>query len=907
MNTIIQVINSINGQIAVLKRKLKVALVVDVSGSTATQYKQGINVLEKQLSALMQFVLENPDNQYVFYSFDNKSYYHGELKVLVDEGFVDLPQMVPGASTYTHLPLAEIASKLQFFKPDFVKVFTDGATNSSVYDFAPILREFKKYNVGLQFVAVSPSNLNMEQINAREEARIPGMDVVNMIKNDVASLEVYNLVHDDVPFKGAVSSAVDKHAIKFMNQPVNDPIPVFINKLLDAINANKETLNWGPMQADLKKTICEIGKLFSLLYVDLDQYFVADVIQRICTIIPEITPDRVSKLMNYGFDCTKNEKPIIYTNIDEHVKEAAVKQNQFGDAVALLAAKGTTQGLSSYISLPTRGVSVIADKSFTLTGNVGAYRSSSDAYGNPYFGIGGHPQADRIGAREVLKTINFPDAQRCPDAIFYVADQMARMYIKGVPMETEHMKELRKIAINQASMEVMVAQGKYDGIGCYANWKLGRLIPMHFSKKTTHIDLCTNSSINPLNLPQTIWWALMMSMFGIFTEQLKSYEGAVTAFCAENGMAMSEENFLLSIRAKYSGSVMGNPVLLKLEATQTSFFTLDEFPAGAKIFRLKDHGQCRTRALYNGTPVAADGVSEVEYVNQNGCLFCKYMPQASEWEAVVLEDNATKLANAMRQAAPLTVRLGAAVPVGMGAAAGAAAAPAVVASVLQAPVAAMAQMSIASNDCLVFALMGVTGSGKTTAREKLERQLIAKGYKVLVASADDIAKLGHKDAGQQVTQQIQAFTATREKHAIILDICNERGFDKSKVFGRNLSSYKDVIFVPNFDKSQDDFKDYECFCLNNVLARPMHSADTNFWLNPNSAGVKTCIEVHNTKAAGIMRTLGVAGKSAAFKSNLSMMEIQALIRDGAARHAAKLAARPPLDEQLAALLTSNGL
>jgi hypothetical protein len=38
-----------------------------------------------------------------------------------------------------------------------------------------------------------------------------------------------------------------------------------------------------------------------------------------------------------------------------------------------------------------------------------------------------------------------------------------------------------------------------------------------------------------------------------------------------------------------------------------------------------------------------------------------------------------------------------------------------------------------------------------------------------------------------------------------------------------------------------------------------------------------------------------------------MMEIQALIRDGAARHTAKLAARPPLDEQLAALLTSNGL
>jgi hypothetical protein len=85
------------------------------------------------------------------------------------------------------------------------------------------------------------------------------------------------------------------------------------------------------------------------------------------------------------------------------------------------------------------------------------------------------------------------------------------------------------------------------------------------------------------------------------------------------------------------------------------------------------------------------------------------------------------------------------------------------------------------------------------------------------------------------------------------------------------------------------------------------SAATNFCLNPVSAGVKVCIDVHNTKAANIMRTLSVAGKSAEFKPNLSMQEIQDLIRDGAARHIAKLATRPSLDEQLATLLTSNGL
>ena len=49
----------------------KIALVLDVSGSTGTQFKKGISVLEKEIECMSTFILDNKENTYELYSFES--------------------------------------------------------------------------------------------------------------------------------------------------------------------------------------------------------------------------------------------------------------------------------------------------------------------------------------------------------------------------------------------------------------------------------------------------------------------------------------------------------------------------------------------------------------------------------------------------------------------------------------------------------------------------------------------------------------------------------------------------------------------------------------------------------------------------------------------------------------------
>jgi len=204
--------------------------------------------------------------------------------------------------------------------------------------------------------------------------------------------------------------------------------------------------------------------------------------------------------------------------------------------------------------------------------------------------------------------------------------------------------------------------------------------------------------------------------------------------------------------------------------------------------------------------------------------------------------------------------------------------------------------------------MGPTGCGKTTTRQELERQLVAKGYQVFVVSPDDINKVGG-NVNQQITAQLGNFidTTRGKKRAIILDMCNETRINQTNVFGKDLSDFEVVTIMPNFDRTQDEFGDFVKWCLENLLRRSMHGPDTMYWLNPQSAGVDTCIKVHNAKVSGIMRILNIPNKGYAIKVTTNMDEVMTTIRDGAAQHALKLAARPSIQDQMKTLLASNGI
>jgi hypothetical protein len=65
--------------------------------------------------------------------------------------------------------------------------------------------------------------------------------------------------------------------------------------------------------------------------------------------------------------------------------------------------------------------------------------------------------------------------------------------------------------------------------------------------------------------------------------------------------------------------------------------------------------------------------------------------------------------------------------------------------------------------------------------------------------------------------------------------------------------------------------------------------------------------VHNAKVSGIMRILNIPNKGYAIKVTTNMDEVMTIIKDGAARHALKLAARPSIQDQMKTLLASNGI
>ena len=60
----------------------------------------------------------------------------------------------------------------------------------------------------------------------------------------------------------------------------------------------------------------------------------------------------------------------------------------------------------------------------------------------------------------------------------------------------------------------------------------------------------------------------------------------------------------------------------------------------------------------------------------------------------------------------------------------------------------------------------------------------------------------------------------------------------------------------------------------------MHNEHTNYWLNPESAGITTCIKVHNMKAKGIKNILKIKSNPKSFDERLTMEQINNLIKDG---------------------------
>ncbi|ATZ81061.1 putative P-loop ATPase/GTPase domain-containing protein [Bodo saltans virus] len=824
-------------------------IIVDTSGSTGSSFKQNYTILEKEMSIAMEYILANPLNTYRLFGFSNTCDVYS-ISVMKNEDFVNLPEFESRGGTRTHVAFAKINE--QQTQPSLVILLTDGQTDSSNYEIKNEIDKFISKKISLEVIAVSYSDIDMNTISQSEENKIPGMELLTYLKNSVDKLTIYNKVHDDQPYIGAISSAIDKRNLSFLGITFTCLIPDFLEKLMVELINNKGKFDWGINNIQFKRFVSEIGKLFSALFVTFPEnhYFIDKMIDTIVDTceITNMTKERISHIIKYGFECAKNKKPILYTNFETHIKERAVKHAEFADAISKLNSQGTTLDSSKSISIPHNGLCIINhDGAIPLIYSLNMYKNSMDNFGNVYFGCDSNEQAIRIGLREFCSTIGYRDSRNSTAVIFHIASQMSLMYIKGADLQCEHMKELRKLAIIQTSMENLIAKGIYSGIGYFKQWEQGKSVPISYNTTLTHSSLYHDAMINPLGLNEPIWWALMMSMLGIFDKQQNYYDTALQQINVS-----TEEEFLSYITKEYYDKVDGKVEFLTYVKIPNSIFTLEEFSQSDKVYKLESHGNCRTNTCYSKQEIT-------DYVLQHGCVWCHFIPTMENFIEMNFKNNEQEIQQKLITVVPVKSKLS---------------------PQISAPVIASSVPVFNVPNCTMYRInmIGLTGSGKSTSSEKIKQYIEEKNGKCLIVNSDYYSKRGQSGRAQANLIQKSIIDFERQPgnfKVIVIDICNESG-PSPKCFNHDFIGYKTVNFMPNLDAKQYD--NYEAWCLRNVIMRPNHTNECNYWLNPVSAGINVCIKVHNGKNQKLRQFLKIQGMFIPYSETMTLEQIQSNIK-----------------------------
>ena len=782
----------------------KVCFVVDYSGSTFTPFDSTLSVAQKENEIVGQFMLSHK-NTYNYYGFGS---IFENYSVITSTSQLKIPSL---GGTDTDRPLEDILANINTYKPDHIMIVTDGQTNAST-QLETISKSLADKGVLIDVVAVSRENNNIETIDISSGNYLAGMDLIKRLKNDINSLKIYNRYHLNFPYDCISNTSVKMGRLTFMGYRVGsegETIPEIIYNILDCVVENKANINWGKDDIDFKKILTELGKFISSIMIEYDDshMFVIQIFDRLMMIKPNFNH---YEFIKYGFECSKQNKPVLYSSFLDNVKESTVKRDEFRNAVVVLNDKGTTLGLKNRICLPINGICVI-DNGMLILNNFLTYVNSMDSCNNVYFGIGADEQAIRIALRTLCGNLGIPNAQHSQSVPFFVLNEMSKMCVYGENLSTPHMQELRKLAIAQTSMEVMISKNQYDGKGCYYYWNNGSMLPLHFSSPSTHISLYTDELINPFKLNQPIWWCLMMTMLGLFNQQLDYYRNALEVL----NIAPTEESFLNYMRITYKKYLVGKLVTTTITGEKKqSIFTLEGFESTDKVYSLKDHGACRTKTWYSKDELSY-------YVMEKGCVWCKFKPTMNDFVEIFQDDYNKRLIELQKTASKLDVDTS-------------------VPSLHSKVINCYGEKSSTKGKVYsgVLTLDGLRGSGKTSASKILSKIANEMGFNTLTICTDTWKNQGFTSAqiSAGIYKNINNFLVKfkTEKKLIILDTDHKIEYD--------FSSFDELYYYPNLIVKQ--FDDYQCWCLRNLLTRKARTTSSTYYLNPTDDSLLTCLKSH---------------------------------------------------------------
>ncbi len=148
-------------------------------------------------------------------------------------------------------------------------------------------------------------------------------------------------------------------------------------------------------------------------------------------------------------------------------------------------------------------------------------------------------------------------------------------------------------------------------------------------------------------------------------------------------------------------------------------------------------------------------------------------------------------------------------------------------------------------------MKGVVGCGKSTLAEQIKQQVEARGGTCFIEGVDKYCNTGLaiNAAIPKIEQALRAaLTSNAADKVVVIDTCGEHnnGQNQTKYFGVNFQGWQKIDLMPNFDPN--NVPGYLAWSLWNVLLRSRPTMNSTFHLNPETATVLTCVNVHQKKA-----------------------------------------------------------
>lgn len=157
---------------------------------------------------------------------------------------------------------------------------------------------------------------------------------------------------------------------------------------------------------------------------------------------------------------------------------------------------------------------------------------------------------------------------------------------------------------------------------------------------------------------------------------------------------------------------------------------------------------------------------------------------------------------------------------------------------------------ILSDKSFIVVMKGTVGSGKSTYSAAIKKYIESIGGYCTVQGTDQYCKNGasFKEAAGNVRAAFnKALSDSNNLRVVVVDTCGERS-NGMTFFDINFKGWKKIEFYPNLDNTQ--MAKYFAWSLRNVIRRGKPSVKDNWYLN-STAGIQTCIDVHNKKASSL--------------------------------------------------------